>query len=117
MAKIQIDTLVVVRRVVMELDDRPAPSRPHEVIRRSASFFPDGIGAPPSGSIAEKPRHNLRSVAAGALLTLAAVALGDLTRRRSNLPALSVGSAVKVLPSSARRSLRPLPAGLSHPEQ
>ena len=116
MARIEINTLMVVRRVVMEVDDRPVSPRPPESIRIPGALVSAGLGAPPAWSIAEKPRPHLRSVAAGALLTLAAVALGDLTRRRSGLPALSLGSAVKALPSSARRSLPALPDGLSRPE-
>ena len=112
MARIEINTSVV-RRVVMELDDRPVSTTPRESIRRSGALVPTGLGAPPAWSIAERPRPHLRSVAAGALLTLAAVALGDLTRRRSRLPALSLGSAVKALPSSECRTLPALPADLS----
>ena len=117
MARIEINTLVVVRRVVMELDDRPVSMRPRESIRRPGALVPTGLGAPPAWLVAEKSRPHLRSVAAGALLTLAAVALGDLTRRQSRLPALSLGSAVKALPSSARRTLPALPDGLSQREQ
>ena len=116
MARIEINTLVV-RRVVMELDDRPVSTRPRESIRRSGALVPAGFGALPAWSVPGKPRPHLRSVAAGALLTLAAVALGDLTRRRSGLPALSLGSAVKALPSPARRSLPALPDGVARPEQ
>ncbi len=116
MARIEVDTLVVVRRVVIELDNQPAPFRPREVVRPFGALFSDLLGAPPSRSIAERPRHSLRSVAAGAILALAAVAVGDMTRRRSNLPALAAPPAVKALPSPTRRSLPALPDGLSQPE-
>ena len=117
MARIEINTLVVVRRVFMEFDDRPVSRRLPESIRRSGVLVPAGLGAPSAWSVTAKPRHSFRSAAAGALFTLAAVALGDLTRRQSRLPALSLGSAVKALPSPARRSLPELPEGLSRLER
>ncbi|MDP9370593.1 MAG: hypothetical protein M3Q03_20380, partial [Chloroflexota bacterium] len=113
MARMEVDTLVVVRRVVIDLDDRSVPTPSRDAARRSGGVFPDWLGMPASWSIAEKPRHGLRGIAAGALLTVAAVALGDMTRRRSRLPALSVGSAAQALPSSARRTLPALPDDLS----
>ncbi|MDP9368295.1 MAG: hypothetical protein M3Q03_08475 [Chloroflexota bacterium] len=117
MARIEVDTLVVVRRVVMELDDRSVSTPLRDGSRRSGGLFPDWLGVPASWLIAEKPRYGLRGIAAGALLTAAAVALGDMTRRRSRLPALSVGSSAQALPSSARRTLPALPDDLSQPER
>ena len=116
MARIEVNTLVVVRRVVMELDDRSVSMRPRESIRRSGALVPAGLGASPAWSVPGKPRHSFRSAAAGAFLTLAAVGLRDMARRRSGLPAHSLGSAVKALPSPARRSLPALPDDLSQPE-
>ncbi len=116
MARIEVDTLVVVRRVVMELDDQPVRTRPREVARRSGGPLADVLGAAPSWLLTERPGRGRRGIAAGALLALAAVALGDMTRCRSNLPALSLPPAVKALPSSTRRSLPALPEGPRHPE-
>ncbi len=116
MARIEIDTLVVVRRVVVELDDRAVPSRPREVARQSGGPLSDLLGAAPSWAVTARQGRGRRGVAAGALLALAAVALGDVARRRTNLPALSLPPAVKALPSSTGRSMLALPAGLSQPK-
>lgn len=116
MARIEVDTLVVVRRVVIELDDRSVPTRPREVVRRSGDSLSDWLGVPPSWLMTERSGLGRRGIAAGALLALAAVALGDMTRRRPSLPALSVSPALKALPSPVRRSLPALPDGLSQPE-
>ncbi|MDP9358828.1 MAG: hypothetical protein M3R02_26835 [Chloroflexota bacterium] len=116
MARIEVNTLVVVRRVVMELDGQSVQTRPREVVRRSGGPLSNILGALPSWLMTERPGRGRRGIAAGALLALAAVALGDITRRRSNLPALPVPPLVKALPSSTRRSLPVLADALSQPE-
>lgn len=95
MAKIEIETMVVVRRTVITIDEH---SRRRGGLSRSRML---------------KTRTTAQRlmVTASSLLALAGVALGEVARHRWGGTALPWPPVAKALPASVGRSVRSLPAG------
>ena len=105
MARIEVEVRTVVRRLVVELDDQPAPT-PWRAEASAPHRRPRPSGALPAGS-----RQRRLALAGGSLLVAAGLAVGQAARRRSGWPALPARPVLGRLRSPVRRAVPALPAG------
>ena len=110
MARIEVEVRAVVRRLVVEVDDRSEIVLPPTVVAMRHR-------APrPSEPLPEGPRRRRLAVAGGSLLVAAGLALGQAAaRRRFGWPALPAPRVVGRLGPRAGRDVPALPAGGADP--
>ena len=105
MARIEVEVRTVVRRIVVEVDDRPE-LLPRVIAVTTPRHEPRPSGTRPTGS-----RRRRLAVAGGSVLVAAGLALGEAAARRwSGRPALPARPGRGRLPAPARRAVPALPA-------
>ncbi len=104
MVKIEVESLVVVRRTVINTADRPGAAVIDEAFGQRGGFSP-------RRALPTRPTPRRFAVTASSLLALAGIALGEVARRRSGRTALPRPPVVEALPSSVGRIMRSPPAG------